>query len=180
MAAGAVRDVTPRGGDRPDVVAARRSRVVLVVAGLIVAVVVLAAASAAKAGTYTVVSCPGDDGWSQDAPSALFIPYADACAGGATGGLSLALGPNPDSGYATTTGGAITFSAPAGMSISSYSMDLSAYGGPCSIASNQCANGFGAVAVDHTGQADPDYDYRNLGYGSQTPSRSHRARCPAA
>jgi hypothetical protein len=80
----------------------------------------------------------------------------------------LALGPNPDSGYATTTGGAITFSAPAGMSISSYSMNLSAYGGPCSIASNQCANGFGAVAVDHTGQADPDYDYRNLGYGAQT------------
>jgi len=74
----------------------------------------------------------------------------------------------PDSGYATTTGGAITFTAPAGMSISTYTMDLSAYGGPCSIASNQCANGFGAVAVDHTGQADPDYDYRNLGYGAQT------------
>jgi hypothetical protein len=135
---------------------------------MIATFVILASAPTAMAGTYTVVSCPGDDGWTQDAPSALFVPYTDGCAGGASGGLSLALGPNPESGYANATGGAVTFSAPAGMSISTYTMDLSAFGGPCSIASNQCANGFGAVAVDHTGQADPDYDYRNLGYGAQT------------
>ncbi len=161
-------DVSPRARGWADRVASHRLPAVLALAGLIATVVVLVVAPAAVAGTYTVVSCPGDDGWTQDTPSALFVPYTDACAGGASGALSLALGPNPDSGYATTTGGAITFTAPTGMSISTYTMDLSAYGGPCSIASNQCANGFGAVAVDHTGQADPDYDYRNLGYGAQT------------
>ena len=151
-----------------DAGAFHRLPAIFAVAGMIATFVILASAPAAMAGTYTVVSCPGDDGWTQDAPSALFVPYTDGCAGGASGGLSLALGPNPESGYANATGGAVTFSAPAGMSISTYTMDLSAFGGPCSIASNQCANGFGAVAVDHTGQADPDYDYRNLGYGAQT------------
>ncbi len=151
-----------------DVVGSHPLRAVFALAGLIATFVVLASASTAFAGTYTVVSCPGDDGWAQDTPSALFVPYADGCAGGATAGLTLALGPNPESGYSNTAGGSITFTAPVGMSISSYAMSLSAYGGPCSIASNQCANGFGAVAVNHTGQADPDYDYRNLGYGAQT------------
>jgi hypothetical protein len=136
---------------------------------MVVGVMALAVPAAARAGTYAVVSCPGDDGWSQAAPSALFVPYADDCGGDAVGGLDLALGPNPEGGYATTTGGAITFQAPAGMAISAYSMQVNAYGGPCAIVSNQCANGFGDVQVDHTGQADPDYDYRNLGYGTQTP-----------
>jgi hypothetical protein len=151
-----------------DVVGSHPLRAGFALAGLIATFVVLASVSTAFAGTYTVVSCPGDDGWAQDTPSALFVPYADGCAGGATAGLTLALGPNPESGYSNTAGGAITFTAPVGMSISSYAMSLSAYGGPCSIASNQCANSFGAVAVNHTGQADPDYDYRNLGYGAQT------------
>jgi hypothetical protein len=151
-----------------DVVGSHPLRAGFALAGLIATFVVLASASTAFAGTYTLVSCPGDDGWAQDTPSALFVPYADGCAGGATAGLTLALGPNPESGYSNTAGGSITFTAPVGMSISSYAMSLSAYGGPCSIASNQCANGFGAVAVNHTGQADPDYDYRNLGYGAQT------------
>jgi hypothetical protein len=159
---------SPCPGDATEAVGSHRLPVLLALAGMIATVVILASTPSAMAGTYTVVTCPGDNGWTQDAPSALFVPYTDGCAGGASAGLSLALGPNPDSGYATTTGGAITFTAPAGMSIGTYTMDLSAYGGPCSIASNQCANGFGAVAVDHTGQADPDYDYRNLGYGAQT------------
>jgi hypothetical protein len=128
----------------------------------------LAGVAVAVAGRYTVVSCPGDDGWSQDSPNAQFITYQDGCAGSAAGGLSLALGPNPDGNYATNSAGAITFAAPAGSSIGSYRMRLRAEGAPCSIASNQCADGFGNVWVNHTGQADPDYDYRNLGYGSQT------------
>jgi len=78
-------------------------------AAMVVGVMALAVPAAARAGTYAVVSCPGDDGWSQAAPSALFVPYADDCGGDAVGGLDLALGPNPEGGYATTTGGAITF-----------------------------------------------------------------------
>jgi hypothetical protein len=130
--------------------------------------VLLAPVPVALAGKYVVLSCPGDAGWSQDAPTAQFITFDDGCAGSAVSGLSLALGPNPDSGYATNSDGAITFSVPAGFSVSSYTMRLLADGGPCSIASNQCATGFGDVWVNHTGQADPDYDYRNLGYGSQS------------
>jgi hypothetical protein len=68
----------------------------------------------------------------------------------------------------TNSAGAITFAAPPGLSIGSYRMRLRAEGAPCGIVNSQCANGFGAVWVNHTGQADPDYDYRNLGYGSQT------------
>jgi hypothetical protein len=165
-------DLSPYGGTRGRLVAAYRPRAAATLAGLIVVLVLLARATTATAGTYTVVICPGDDGWTQDPPSALFVPFADGCTGTGTAGLSLALGPNPDSGYTTETGGAITFATPAGMSISSYNMNLSAYGGPCTIASNQCVTGFGSVEVDHTGQSDPDYDYRNLGYGNQTVNLS--------
>ncbi len=143
-------------------------RVVLLVVIAMAVPVAPLPTTVALAGRYTVLSCPGDAGWSQDAPSAQFVTYQDGCGGSAAGGLSLALGPNPDSGYVTNSGGAITFSVPAGFSISSYAMRLIADGGPCSIASNQCATGFGEVWVNHTGQADPDYDYRNLGYGSQS------------
>ena len=141
--------------------------------GLLLAVavavpVLLVLVPVALAGKYTVLSCPGDAGWSQDPPNAQFITFDDGCAGTAMSGLSLALGPNPDSGYATNSDGAITFSVPGGFSISSYTMRLLADGGPCSIASNQCATGFGDVWVNHTGQADPNYDYRNLGYASQS------------
>ncbi len=151
---------------RPEFV--RRAGVGVLCATITALAVALLPVPGALAGKYTVLSCPGDAGWSKDAPSAQFITYGDGCAGSATSGLSLALGPNPDSCYATNSGGAITFSVPAGFSISSYTMRLLADGGPCSIASNQCATGFGDVWVNHTGQADPDYDYRDLGYGSQS------------
>jgi hypothetical protein len=128
----------------------------------------LLAVAPAAAGRYTVVSCPGDDGWSQDTPNAQFITYQDGCAAAMAGGLTLALGPNPDGPYVSNSEGAITFAAPPGLSIASYRMRLRAEGAPCGIVNNQCADGFGAVWVNHTGQADPDYDYRNLGYGSQT------------
>ncbi|HEV2923611.1 MAG TPA: hypothetical protein VGW98_06235 [Solirubrobacteraceae bacterium] len=135
---------------------------------LVAATTALVAAAPATAGRYTVVSCPGDDGWSQDTPNAQFVTYEDGCAGTMAGGLTLALGPNPDGPYVTNSEGAITFAVPPGLSIASYRMRLRAEGAPCGIVNNQCANGFGAVWVNHTGQADPDYDYRNLGYGSQT------------
>jgi hypothetical protein len=146
---------------------ARRIGLIILLIAASAGPVALARPPVALAGKYTVLSCPGDAGWSQDAPTAQFISYDDGCGGIATGGLSLSLGPNPNGGYATNSAGAITFSAPAGSLISSYIMHLLADGGPCSITSNQCASGFGDVWVNHTGQADPDYDYRNLGYGSQ-------------
>ena len=45
-------------------------------------------------------------------------------------------------------------------------MQLYAFGGPCGIQNGQCADGLGQVWVNHTGQSDPNYDYRNLGYGA--------------
>ncbi len=62
----------------------------------------------------------------------------------------------------------MTYFVPAGLQILSYSLQLEAYGGPCSVQSSQCANGMGDVYVDHTGQSDPNYDYRNIGKGAAT------------
>jgi hypothetical protein len=60
----------------------------------------------------------------------------------------------------------MSYTAPAPLSILAYSLRLYAFGAPCSIQDGQCADGFGDVFVDHTGQSDPNYDYRNLGYGA--------------
>jgi len=55
-------DLSPRARGWADRVASDRLPAVLALAGLIATVVVLVVAPAAVAGTYTVVSCPGDDG----------------------------------------------------------------------------------------------------------------------
>ena len=79
------------------------------------------------------------------------------------------MGPDPTANYVNGDGDAMTYAVPAGLAILGYSLSLDAYGGPCGIQSGQCANGFGDVFVNHTGQSDPNYDYRNLGYGRQEP-----------
>ncbi len=76
------------------------------------------------------------------------------------------MGPNPTSEYFNGNGNTMTYSVPAGLTITSYSLKLYAFAGPCTIQSGQCANGFGDVFVNHTGQSDPNYDYRNLGNGA--------------
>jgi hypothetical protein len=139
----------------------------------------LAAPSLASAGTFTALSCHGPSGsgigtygWAVGTPTGEYITYGDGCAGGGAGSFGLTMGPDPESGhnYVNGDGNAIKYSVPAGLQILSYSLRLEAYGGPCAIQSGQCANGMGDVYVNHTGESDPTYDYRNIGEGSATPT----------
>jgi hypothetical protein len=82
------------------------------------------------------------------------------------------MGPDPTGNYYNGNGNTMTYSVPTGLTIAGYRLQLYAFGGPCGIQNNQCADGFGAVWVNHTGQSDPNYDYRNLGYGAQAPTMS--------
>jgi hypothetical protein len=78
------------------------------------------------------------------------------------------MGPDPTGNYHSGNGNTMSYSVPTGVTIANYSLQLSAFGGPCTIQGGQCADGFGDVFVNHTGQSDPNYDYRNLGYGAAT------------
>ncbi len=132
------------------------------------------APSPARAGTFTALSCHdagggvvGTRGWSVGAPTGGYITYGDSCAGGGQGAFGLSMGPDPTANYGKVNGDTMTYSVPAGLTILGYGLSLDAYGGPCGVQSGQCANGFGQVWVNHTGEGDPNYDYRNLGYGRQ-------------
>jgi hypothetical protein len=138
------------------------------------ALAVLVTTSLARAGTFTALSCHdsagaavGARGWSVGKEEGGYITFGDGCAGGGAGSFGLAMGPDPTASYVNGDGDAMTYFVPAGLAILGYSLRLNAYGGPCGIQSGQCANGFGDVFIDHTGQSDPNYDYRNLGYGRQ-------------
>lgn len=144
-----------------------------IVCALLAVTTYLAFASLASAGTLVAVTCHspsgsavGARGWTVAPASGQYISYAGGCANGWQGAFGLTMGPNPTAEYFNGNGDTMTYSVPAGMRISSYSLELDAFGGPCSIQNNQCANGFGQVYVKHTGQSDPNYDYRNLGYGA--------------
>jgi hypothetical protein len=129
--------------------------------------------SLASAGTLVAVTCHGPTGgavgargWSVAPASGQYISYASGCANGWQGAFGLTMGPNPTAEYFNGNGDTMSYSVPAGMRINSYFLNLYAFGGPCSIQNSQCADGFGQVYVNHTGQSDPNYDYRNLGYGA--------------
>jgi hypothetical protein len=133
------------------------------------------APSPSSAGTFTAFTCHdaaanavGTAGWSVAAASGQYITFAASCAGGGEGSFGLTMGPDPTGNYYNGNGETMTYSVPAGLSILSYGLQLYAFGGPCAIQSGQCADGFGQVFVNHTGQSDPNYDYRNLGYGAAT------------
>ncbi len=130
--------------------------------------------SPAAAGTFTALTCHdsagdgvGTQGWSVGSATGQYITYSANCANGSQGWFGLGMGPNPTANYYNGDGNTMTYSVPTGLSIISYSLQLHAFGGPCTIQSGQCADGFGDVYVNHTGQSDPNYDYRNLGYGAQ-------------
>ncbi len=137
----------------------------------------LAAPSLASAGTFTALSCHdaagnavGARGWHEGTANGGYITYGDGCAGGGGGSFGLSMGPDPTSEYVNGNGNTMTYSVPAGLQILSYSLQLHAFGGPCVVLENQnhelqCANGMGDVYVNHTGQSDPNYDYRNIGEG---------------
>ena len=146
--------------------------VVVAVAG---AVCLLAAAAPSSAGTFTALTCHdqagnaiGTRGWSVASANGEYITFATSCAGASQGSFGLTMGPDPSGNYYNGNGNTMTYSVPAGLTITSYSLQLYAFGGPCTIQSGQCADGFGDVWVNHTGESDPNYDYRNLGYGAAT------------
>ncbi|MGH2902079.1 MAG: hypothetical protein ACRDK7_00575 [Solirubrobacteraceae bacterium] len=135
----------------------------------------LVAASAARAGSFTALTCHdsggnaiGTPGWSVGQANGQYITFGASCANGGEGSFGLTMGPNPTAEYYNGDGNTMTYSVPAGLTILDYSLQLYAFGGPCGIQDGQCADGFGQVYVNHTGQSDPNYDYRNLGYGAAT------------
>lgn len=140
---------------------------------------VIAVPTSASAGTFTALTCHdlagngiGTRGWSVGEAHGQYITFGASCAGDGTGSFGLTMGPNPTSDYFNGDGNTMTYSVPAGLTILKYSLAFYAFGGPCSVQSGQCADGFGDVFVNHTGQSDPNYDYRNLGYGAATTTVS--------
>jgi hypothetical protein len=151
-------------------------RVQIVASVLASAACLLAAPSLASAGTFTALTCHGSSGnpvgtrgWSVGSASGEYITFGAGCASGGQGSFGLTMGPDPTGNYYNGNGNTMTYSVPTGLTIAGYSLQLYAFGGPCTVQSGQCADGFGAVWVNHTGQSDPNYDYRNLGYGAQAP-----------
>jgi hypothetical protein len=151
----------------------RRAQIIAsVLAG---AACLLVAPSLASAGTFTALTCHdlagnavGSRGWSVGSANGEYIVFGDNCGSGGQGSLGLTMGPDPTSNYYNGNGNTMTYSVPAGLTIAGYSLQLYAFGGPCGIQSGQCADGFGAVYVNHTGQSDPNYDFRDLGEGATT------------
>ncbi len=150
-------------------------RVQVFVGALAGAVCLLFAPSFASAGTFTALTCHdpsgnaiGTRGWSVGSASGEYIVFGDSCGSGGQGSFGLTMGPDPTSNYYNGNGNSMTYSVPAGLTISSYNLQLHAFGGPCVIQDAQCANGLGQVWVNHDGQSDPNYDYRNLGEGAAT------------
>ena len=140
---------------------------------LAAAACLLATPRLVRAGTFTALTCHdlsgsaiGTRGWSVGTPSGQYITFGSGCANGGEGSFGLTMGPDPTSEYYNGNGDTMTYTVPTGLTITSYSMNLYAFGGPCVVQDAQCANGFGQVFVNHTGQGDPNYDYRNLGYGA--------------
>jgi hypothetical protein len=133
----------------------------------------LSVSPVAFAGTFTTLTCHdaageavGTRGWSVGTANGQYITFGTSCASGGQGSFGLTMGPDPTSNYFNGDGDTMTYSVPAGLTIIGYSLQLDAFGGPCGIQDGQCADGFGDVFVNHTGQSDPNYDYRNLGYGA--------------
>jgi hypothetical protein len=96
----------------------------------------LAFASVASAGTLVAVTCHGPSGgavgargWTVAPASGQYISYAGDCANGWQGAFGLTMGPNPAAEYFNGNGDAMTYSVPAGMRISSYFLNLYAFGG---------------------------------------------------
>jgi hypothetical protein len=150
-------------------------RVQIVASVLASAACLLAAPSLASAGTFTALTCHGPSGnpvgtrgWSVGSASGEYITFGAGCASGGQGSFGLTMGPDPTGNYYNGNGNTMTYLVPTGLTILSYSLQLSAFGGPCGIQNGQCADGLGQVFVNHTGQSDPNYDYRNLGYGTAT------------
>jgi hypothetical protein len=153
-----------------------RPRATQIVVGVLAGAACLIATPAlASAGTFTALSCHdqagnavGTRGWSVGSADGEYITFGASCTSGGQGSFGLTMGPDPTGNYHNGNGNTMSYSVPTGLTIANYSLQLYAFGGPCAVVSGQCANGFGQVWANHTGQSDPNYDYRNLGYGAAT------------
>lgn len=131
-------------------------------------------ASVASAGTFTVFSCHdpagnavGTAGWTAAHTSGFFITTNLTCAS-PSDEMSIQVGPDASGGYTESQGGSLTFQPPAGVTISSFSLNVpSAYAESCGANCN--AYGVGDAWVTNSTIADPVYNYRDLAGGSQAP-----------
>jgi hypothetical protein len=136
----------------------------------------LAPATTARAGTFLAYLCQGP-AFSAVGTAGLHeelvraAPYVSGEAACASAGqeITMQLGPDAE-GYANLQGGDYIYQTPAGVTISAYMLRISAYAAPCAVASGQCPGGVGTVFVNHSGQLDPHYDFRDLGAGAQGPT----------
>lgn len=115
----------------------------------------------------------GTRAWKEGPSNGEYITYqASNCANGGQGTFGLTMGPDPVGNYNLENGKEMRYEVPGSLTILSYSLYLHTIGAECVIQETgpgmkQCTSGFGEVVVDHTGQSDPTYDYRNLGYAEQ-------------
>jgi hypothetical protein len=132
--------------------------------------------SSAQAGTFVAYLCQspsdalvGSSGLHEQLlQEAWFVTGESRCADPGQQ-VTMQLGPNAI-GYSNLQGGEYVYSTPAGVTISAFSMTLSAYAAPCALASGACPGGVGQVFVNHTGELDPYYDFRDLGAGAEGPT----------
>jgi len=121
-------------------------------------------ATSASGHEMTVYSCHdpagnavGVDGWSGSVAGGPFLTYEENCAAAGDGAMTLEVGA---AGYPSNAGAAWSFQAPAWASITSYTLRIAdSYARPSS------GSGEGEVGVEASDEADPIYDYRNLGAG---------------
>jgi hypothetical protein len=153
---------------------ARSMRAKLALLGLIIAMLVLARASTALAGTFVIASCPGDAGWGNASTNAPFASYTDDCAGTATGGIAMTMGPDQyASTYTDNTGGSFSFTVPSQYTLTQYTLTGSAFDGWCAIdgVDSNCEHyGEGQVIIAPTGPGDDTPDFDELGQNGQSVS----------
>ncbi len=158
--------------------AIRRGRLAVfevVLAVVLSGVALTVGVSGARAGTFVADLCQtpggtpiGSNGLvEEDWGGASRVFHNSACSKAAER-ITMEVGPD-SSGYANGQGGGFTYAAPNNVTISSYVLNM---GGvfACGPVTVPCGAGSGDVFVDHAGEQDPDYDFRDLGAGTVYPT----------
>ena len=129
----------------------------------------------AHAATFTAFTCHtpsgqpiGASGWTEgEVAPGYFISSTLTCST-PTSAISSQVGPGPA--YTNGQGAQLTYQTPAGETITSYALNLSAYAASCPQNGGGCTGGVGEAWVVHTGDSDPNYDFRILGGGAWGPA----------
>jgi hypothetical protein len=148
----------------------------LVILALAMVSTPIVAVPKADAGTFDAYLCqsPAGEAVGTSGLQELLIEQAPFVSGEALCAqagqeILMQLGPNL-AGYVNLQGGQYIYAPPVGVSIVAYSLRINAYAAPCGVASGHCPGGVGQVFITHTGQVDPNYDFRDLGEGVQGPT----------